>query len=50
MKIFPIHDVKAIGLKLLTREGSSLAAALPISFMAPTFQAEGTVDVDQQQL
>ena len=47
VKIFPIHDVKAIGLKLDGDEGSSLAEPLAISLIDAVFHACGIVDVCQ---
>ena len=50
MKIFPMHDVSAIGLKLDGDEGSSLANPLVISLMDAVFHACGIVDVCQHRL
>ena len=47
VKIFPIHDVKASGLKLDGDEGSSLAEPLAISLMDAVLHACGIVDVCQ---
>ena len=48
MKILPMQDVRAIGLKLEGCFGSSFAMDLPISLMQAIFQALGTIDEDQQ--
>ena len=47
VKIFLLHDVKAIGLKLDGDEGSSLAGTLAITLMDAFFHAWGIVDVGQ---
>ena len=50
VKIFPMHDFSAIGLKFDDDEGSSLADPLAISLIVAVFHACGTVDVIQHRL
>ena len=47
---FPMHEVRAIGLKLLGEEGSCSAVVLLINLTAANFHCVGTVESDQQQL
>ena len=46
----PMHDVRAIGLKLDGDDGSNDAAGFPISLIAANFQVDGTHEVVQQRL
>ena len=46
----PMHDVRAIGLKLDGDDGSDDAAGFPISLIAANFQIDGTHEVAQQRL
>ena len=50
VKILPIHDVSAIGLKLEGVDGVSMAELFPSSLIPAVFQARGIVLVTQQQL
>ena len=46
----PMHDVRAIGLKLVGAVGLDMAVAFPKSRSTPIFQCSSTVEVDQQML
>ena len=50
MKILLMHDVSAIGLKLVGVDGLSMAELFPSSFIPVVFHARGMVLVAQQQL
>ena len=45
-----MHDVSAIGLKLVGMDGLSMAELFPSSFIPAVFHARGMVLVAQQQL
>ena len=46
----PTHEVRAIGRKLVGDGGSASAELFAISLTAASFQAEGTVECNQQKL